>query len=203
MLNNLHFRQDSNHTFIPSMEDKRSDTIVQPPILRLPAEIRLKIYRHLLLRDSGSCTRMKSDYDGRLPNCLYPAILSTCHLIRGEAMNVLYGENFFLAHRIVDSNSNAGLITRATFVISSCMFEDREMEVSGLKEFLYNHPNLKSLELQFDQDLLDDNMRDVLANTFRTTGYSSELSILADFKSAISYLNALRLLRTVKMGVST
>ncbi|MCJ1348335.1 hypothetical protein MMC31_006566 [Peltigera leucophlebia] len=187
------------------MEDKLLDTIVHPPILCLPTEIRLKIYRHLLLCEMWA--RMQLHYDKgttRLPNCLYPAILSTCHLIYGEAMDVLYRENVFLAHRVVDSNNNAGLITRAVFVIGSCMFRDREMEASGLAKFLDTHPNLKFLGLRFKWDLLENShIRDILANALRTSGYSSKLSILSEFKSTTSSFNAEQLLQTVEMEVST
>ncbi|MCJ1348537.1 hypothetical protein MMC31_006769, partial [Peltigera leucophlebia] len=187
------------------MEDKLPDTIMQPPILRLPTEIRLLIYRDLLL--SNMWIRMQMHYDEgttRHPNCLYPAILSTCHLIYGEAMDVLYRENTFLAHRIVDSNNNAGLITSAVFAIGSYTFRDREMEASGLKKFLDTHPNLKFLGLRFFWGLLENsNIRDILAKALRTSGYSSKLSIYSGFKSAKSSFNAAQLLQIVEMEVST
>ncbi|MCJ1343958.1 hypothetical protein MMC31_002157 [Peltigera leucophlebia] len=153
--NNLHSRQDPNLTPTAPMEDKLSDTIVQPPILRLPTEIRLKIYRHLLVSDT--CTRMQSmqmhNDEGiqgtRTPHCIYPAILRTCHLIHAEATDVLYRENVFLAHRIVDSNSNAPLIRRVMFIIGSMNIKVGGREVSGLSNFLDTHPNVKSLAIGF------------------------------------------------------
>lgn len=81
------------------------------------------------------------------PNNLYQAILSICNLIYGEAMDVLYRENIFRAHRVKDSNSNLGLITRAKFVIGTFTIQDREMEASGLTKILDTHPNLKLLQL--------------------------------------------------------
>lgn len=135
---------------------------------------------------------------------LSPAILSTCRLIYGEAMDFLYRENVFLAHRVVDSNRNAGMISRALFVLGTCIFEDRKMEASGLTKLLDTHPNLRFFELRFKWDLLENSkIRDILANALCTSGYSSALIILSDFKSAGSSFNAARFLQTVEMEVST
>lgn len=59
-------------------------------LLSFPPELRVHVFRHLLLED-----RPLSAY---LPSANYepfPAILSTCRLIRREALQVLYGENTF------------------------------------------------------------------------------------------------------------
>lgn len=126
-----------------------SDTTVLPPILRLPKEIRMKIYRHILLSDKTIRMQVLHDVLDSIypPNSLYPAILSTCHLIYDEAMDIVYRENNFRVHRVKDSNSNAGLITRAKFVIGIFTIQDREMEALGLTNFLVTHPNLKLLQL--------------------------------------------------------
>ena len=78
-----------------------------PPILRLPPEIRLKIYRLLLLSDQTVRMMWLKDSDSfPRPNCLFPAILRTCRVFYNEAADVLYGENVFRAHRIDDTNDN-------------------------------------------------------------------------------------------------
>ncbi|KAH8592262.1 hypothetical protein B0O99DRAFT_597308 [Bisporella sp. PMI_857] len=60
---------------------------VQPfAFLALPIEIRLLIYRLLLLSNSAI---------SYIPSRLHPAILATCRQINSEAREVLYGENTF------------------------------------------------------------------------------------------------------------
>lgn len=182
-----------------SMENKLSTTIVRPAFLRLPPEIRLKIYRLLLLSDIT--VRMQwlheEDYT-RPPNDLFPAILSTCHFIYDEAMDVLYRENLFRAHRVNEGNNNAALITRAKFTIGTNGMEDGEMDASGLATFLEFHPNLKVLKLEFKGDLLEDsNVRNTLSNALLTSGYSSDFSVLSDFKSTRSAFNEARLVQSV------
>lgn len=173
-----------------------SNTIVQPPILRSPTEIRLEIYRHLLLSEVP--LRMQLFYEKgstRIPNCLYPAILRTCHHIYSEAMNILYGENIFRAHSVDDSNSNPSLITRAHFIIGTCVFKDREIEASGLTKFLDTHPSLKFLALRFKWYLLENTkIRDISANALRKPGYASALSIFSDSESTSIAFNTAQLL---------
>lgn len=186
------------------MENKLSTTIVLPPFLRLPPEIRLKIYRLLLLSDMT--VRMQwlhnEDYT-RPPNELFPAILRTCHFIYSEAMDVLYRENVFRAHRVNESNNNAALITRAKFAIGTNSMEDGEMDAEGLAKFLESHPNLKLLKLEFKGNLLEDsNIRNILSDALLTSGYSSAFSVLSDFKSTRSSFNGARLVQTVETAIS-
>ena len=58
--------------------------------LSLPPELRVQIYRHLLLEHRPLSTDWR--FSTYLPNA---AILATCKLIRCEAFQVLYGENVF------------------------------------------------------------------------------------------------------------
>lgn len=59
-------------------------------LLSLPAELRLQIYRQLLLHDYPISTEWPiAGYER------FPAILSICTLVRREAFQVMYGENFF------------------------------------------------------------------------------------------------------------
>lgn len=55
-----------------------------PGLLSLPPELRVHVFRYLLLKPHPL-----SDVEP------IPAILSTCQLIRREAFQVIYGENFF------------------------------------------------------------------------------------------------------------
>lgn len=59
-------------------------------LLSLPAEIRVMVLRNLLLKDYPLSTYR--------PNSPVPAILDSCALIRREAFQILYGENFFSIH---------------------------------------------------------------------------------------------------------
>lgn len=58
--------------------------------LSLPPELRVQVYRHLLLKHRPLSTDWP--FSTYRPN---PAILATCKLIRCEAFQVLYGENVF------------------------------------------------------------------------------------------------------------
>ncbi|MCJ1267500.1 hypothetical protein MMC22_007385, partial [Lobaria immixta] len=62
----------------------------QVSFLSLPAELRVLIFRHLLL---SSCS-LSTYWDGTDSEC-FPAILNTCRLIRREAYQVYFGENTF------------------------------------------------------------------------------------------------------------
>ncbi|KAI9796631.1 MAG: hypothetical protein M1833_006071 [Piccolia ochrophora] len=66
-------------------------------LLRLPREIRLRIFGYLL--KSPSSIQVHRSSNDRRPASLYhplhPAILSTCKLINADATEVLYGQNLF------------------------------------------------------------------------------------------------------------
>ena len=162
------------------------------------------IYRLLLISDST--TRMQwlhNEYYIRHPNGLFPAILSVCHLMHSEAIDVLYGENVFRAHRIDETNKNAALVKRAKFVIRiGSTVQGERRNASDLAKFLDNHPKLKLLELDFVDDCLEEsNIREILSNALFTSGYSSELSVLSDIQSDKTYLNATQLVETVKQNM--
>lgn len=139
-------------------------------------------------------------YYTRYLNDLFPAILSTCHLIHNEAIDVLYRENIFWAHRVNDLNKNAALIARAKFVISG--IQGASARALDLAKFLQTHPNLKLLKLAFGQNLLEDsNIRDTLRFAILTTGYSSTLAVSSEFKSTRSSYNEARILEAVSYVV--
>ena len=177
-----------------------SASISLPPILCLPPEIRLKIYRLLLL--SNQTVRMKwlQDDDNYIyhPNCLFPTILSTSQFIYNEAIGVLYGENVFRAHRIDDSNKNAALITRAKYIIGNTDRGYGKDDAMNLERFLYRQPDLKLLVLEFRPYLLeDDKLECILSNALTESGYSSTLRVRSDLQSRTSSENAAQLMGVV------
>lgn len=181
------------------MENKLSSATVLPPFLRLPPEIRLKIYR--LLLNSEDTIRMQFPYSDeyylRYPaNSLFPAILCTCHLIYGEAIDVLYKENVFRAHRVDDSNKNAALITRAKFMVG--VSECGVVDALSLAQFLDTHPNLKFLKLAFHNGYLENGQAlKVVSEALVKSGYSSALSVFSDIQSPECSLNEAQLLQAV------
>lgn len=165
--------------------------------MRLPTEIRLKIYRLLLLSEAS--IRMQVPYhkpEDFPPNCLFPAILSTCHLIYGEAMDVLYKENVFRAHRVNNKNNNAALITRAKFVIGAT--RGGVEDALRLAKFLKIHLNLKLLRLDFDNGYLEKRkVLKIVSKALVKSGYSSALGVFSEFESPKSSFNKKQLKQVV------
>lgn len=187
------------------MEDKLSTTNVSPSIFRVPTEIRLEIYRLLLLSDQTICMQWDKD-DGSLKgyahhlNDVFPAILSACHLIHNEAIDVLYKENIFRAHRINDGNKNAASIERAKFVFKD--FKDASTQALGLAKFPETHSNLKLLKFDFWRRSLEDSH---LLNTLRfailTTGFSFALDLYSECTSERCSNNKALILDAVNYAV--
>ena len=133
------------------------------PFLRLPPEVRLEVYRHLLLRRRGTHlvpTSMQRyshqcwvDPD---PNKnLHPAILRTCRLVRNEATDVLYSENLFGIHHVDLNNANLCLVKQAARI---CKF-DPNGEQPGVKMFCCLHKVLEgSLGLDRVEIRLEDHV---------------------------------------------
>ena len=169
------------------------------PILRLPPELRVEIYRLLLLSDrTVRMVWLQDDESIPRPNCLFPAILCTCRLIYNEAADVLYGENVFRAHRIDDTNNNAASIMRAKFLIGIVNPEDGKGDASKLLKFLENHPNLEHLVLEFGFDLLEDSkLRNIISYVLYRCGYSSRLTVRSGVQSKRSSYNAEQLIERV------
>lgn len=166
-----------------------------PPILRLPPEIRLMIYRLLLLSDRTlRMVWLQNNESIPRPNCLFPAILCTCRLIYIEAAGVLYGENVFRAHRINDTNDNAASIMRAKYLIGKVNPEDGEGDAYKLQSFLENHPNLEHLVLEFGFGLLEDSkIRDLTSYMLFRSCYSARLTISSASQSERCFYNAAQL----------
>lgn len=183
-------RQDSNYiSTASSMENKSSSAILLLPFLRLPPEIRLKIYRLLLLSEASISMQIPHNQHETYPlNRLFPAILSTCHLIYDEALDVLYKENVFRAHRINNSNKNAVLITQAKFVIGTN--GHGEADALRLALFLDTHPNLKLLKLDFLRDCLRYSAAPkAVGKALLRSGYSSALSVFSNCETRTSSHN--------------
>ena len=120
---------------------QKTGAIVQKqfPFLRLPQEIRLKVYRELLLSEKelfmGDCSIFPCS------NGLHLEILLTCHQVHDEAVGVLYGENIFKVIPDLDpDNSNASRIRHAHTQVNRC--------VVILTEFLDRHPDLTHLLIE-------------------------------------------------------
>ena len=65
-------------------------------LVDLPVELRMMIYRELLLSKVRVIRAQYGTYRRPLGNeTLYPAILRTCRQVHAEAYMVLYGENVF------------------------------------------------------------------------------------------------------------
>ncbi|MCJ1266117.1 hypothetical protein MMC22_005999 [Lobaria immixta] len=78
---------------VASEDPSNSDGIStgsRPGLLSLPPEVRVLVFRHLLLEDHSLTT----SWAGALYQP-FPAILRTGRLIRREAFQVMYGENIF------------------------------------------------------------------------------------------------------------
>lgn len=175
---------------------------VRPPLLRLPSEIRLKIFRLLLLSDATIRMQWPRDPNNYSPrNLLFPAILSTCHLIYGEAMDVLYKENFFRAHRVNEMNKSAALIRRAKYVVGVSIGCGEE-EAWGFAEFLNTHPKLTLLRLKFQDDLLEDcKLCELFSDALCASGYSSGLMVISGIKSSRSSFNEAQLVQAFEAAV--
>ena len=171
-----------------------------PPILRLPPELRLRIYRLLLLSDQTvRMTWRQDDESCPRPNCLFPAILRTCRVIHNEAIDVLYGENDFRAHRINDANINTASIRHAKFVIGINHAEDGEHDASLLQGFLESHPSLESLVFEFGlRSLEDSTLRDHIIQVLFRSRYSSKVKVRSAVQSSRSRYNAMQIKQVVE-----
>lgn len=69
---------------VPSTDNSRLQ------LLSLPAELRLMIFRHLLVEDRPLPTHWRGGYYN-----IRPDVLTTCKKIRREAFEIMYGENTF------------------------------------------------------------------------------------------------------------
>jgi len=194
------FAHCSNYSRTMAVENTvSSQGSLLPPILRLPPELRLKIYRPLLLSDQTVRMVWLKDSDSfPRPNCLFPAILRTCRVFYNEAADVLYGENVFRAHRIDDTNDNTASILRAKFLIGIVDPKDGEDDASKLLSFLENHSKLEHLVLEFGFNLLEDSkLRNLISYVLYRCSYSSRLTVRSAFQSKRSSYNAARLEETV------
>jgi hypothetical protein len=119
------------------------------PFMKLPTELRLKVYRELL--QSKNDLRMKCHELGM--NHLHPNILRTCHQVCKEAMEVLYGENIFYVHYIDRNNPNALRVKRGRSYIFATQNDVNKRHITALIQFLHDHPDLTHLFFCFGKDV--------------------------------------------------
>jgi hypothetical protein len=116
------------------------------PFMKLPTELRLQVYRHLLI--SKHTVGMKKDEDeDEGVHDLHPEILRTCQQVYDEAVEVLYGENTFDIYLIDHSNPNASRVKRAKAWVAFWWKENKQ--IGALTRFLDDHPDLTHLFLGF------------------------------------------------------
>jgi hypothetical protein len=118
------------------------------PLLKLPRELRLKVYRELLRSENdllmGDCSTFPCI------NGLDLGILLTCKQVHDEAVDVLYGENIFQAIPIPNlypDNRNIFRVRRARVHVHDY--------ATVLGEFLDDHPDLTHLFLEFTKTALE------------------------------------------------
>jgi hypothetical protein len=134
------------------------------------------------------------------PNNLHPSILSTCRLIYKEAHYVLYGENYFHAHRISGDNHNAALIRRAKYRIGLHEREEGEDEARKLANFLGFHRELRFIELEVGFDLIEDtSIYDLIRQAIQNHRHLMDIKILSPLAfDGIGWRHSWRLWRIVK-----
>jgi hypothetical protein len=123
------------------------------PFMKLPAELRLRVYREVLqtedceqeiLMDISELCGDEEFYD------LHPNILRTCRQVHDEAVEVLYGENIFIINYIDSNNPNTSRVKRVSFQIS---YSDG-IDLLTV-EFLHDHPDLTHLFLTCDSGMIE------------------------------------------------
>jgi hypothetical protein len=110
------------------------------PLMKLPLELRARVYRELLLSENSLRMVESADING-----LHPAILRTCRQVYKEATKVLYEENEFRIRRVDRSNPNVSRLRRVMANIARKPISDWLRDVRILTLFLCEHPNLTHL----------------------------------------------------------
>ncbi|KAF5710955.1 hypothetical protein FMUND_9306 [Fusarium mundagurra] len=178
------------------------------PILTLPAEIRLQIYRHLLVSKAYAelhyCTSKKFRLIPKAPwDCpleIDTKILLTCRIINKEATPILYSENVFRRGYCWPRLYNVGRHRLWPIGETSPVSKDNFAYISRLHLFQdYDHwfcdgalkifseiPNLKDLDIHVDQNDCADgvNMSDLPYQTLKAVRQdlrSFKMEIRLDF----------------------
>jgi hypothetical protein len=131
--------------------EQESDTSF--PLMKLPIEFRVQVYRKLLL--SKHALRMK---DGSFPGAtrLHIDILRTSRQVYDEAAEVLYTENEFCINHIDEDNPNASRVKRAKTNIPRTVRQfDWIPYMVALSCFMRDHPNLTYLCLDFGGNVVE------------------------------------------------
>ncbi|KAL8745337.1 MAG: hypothetical protein Q9190_002525 [Brigantiaea leucoxantha] len=126
-------------------------------LLRLPFGARLEIYRNLLVsKDTVHMKQNSSDYPG--PKKLFPAILRTCRRVYFEAIDVLYGDNLFLAHRINERNHCTALIKRISLCVAVEYPDQPDYDVGRLLLLRKNYRRPGEVQLDYWVLLFEDSV---------------------------------------------
>jgi len=134
------------------------------------------------------------------PNNLHPSILGTCRLVYEEAHYVLYGENYFHAHRINKDNRNAALIRRAIYRIGSHEREEGEDEARKLADFMGFQRELRFIKLRIGFDLIEDpSIYDLVRQAIQDHRHLMHIKICSPSAfNGIGWRHAWRLRQSVK-----
>lgn len=92
-----------------------TQSIAKSPLSKLHAELRLQIYAYVVFSSAGEgncineglCVIVRNGDHGTIPE---PALLSTCKLVRKEAIGLFYSENQFTI--VVDNYHSALLVLK-------------------------------------------------------------------------------------------
>ncbi|KAI4285382.1 MAG: hypothetical protein L6R38_000680 [Xanthoria sp. 2 TBL-2021] len=175
---------------VPKRRREKANTAWEANLLsKLPIELRLKIYRHLLVtqddtKDPGSLVRRMNRFDAhfRKPPDFDATILRACRQVYTEALPILYGENIF------ECSALEGLQGRWTMgkMLMLLDWGPKEQwyafldEQSDIPEMEMPFPALECLGLDF-ADLKVEDTKSIatapIAKKFRTTAGFQHLSI--------------------------
>ncbi|KAF5630136.1 hypothetical protein F52700_7494 [Fusarium sp. NRRL 52700] len=145
------------------------------PLLTLPAEIRLEIYRHLLISKNYAelhqCTSKKFRLIPKerwdCPLEIHPKVLLTCRFINKEATSILYSENVFRRghcwpRRYVSTQGrrlfpicDTSPLTKVNFAYISRLHLLRDYNYwfcDGQLKIFNEFPHLKDLRVHIDQN---------------------------------------------------
>lgn len=95
-------------------------------LLQLPAELRIKVYKYLLISDVGQ--KVPTYKPNKTPNFARrsdTAVLATCRRIHGEALPVFYENNTFVFTLVPRSSSRRDY--DIDFLASHSLFRARKM----------------------------------------------------------------------------
>lgn len=106
------------------------------PLLKLPAELRNRIYEEALTSNTSVCLRPRPDCT---PCWSPPALLMTCQTVRNEASPIYYAKNVFKVKELIYSDCDDVLITWLGVLEPGTRQQIRRIY---LDDKFYNHPDV-------------------------------------------------------------